>query len=237
MTSARDELAGLDPFDIFDTEAARLDRFFSSLDENGWNRPSRCDGWKVRDVLAHLAGEELYNHACLDDDIDGFFEMLDREGVRGGFDGFNEWCVRKRQSLPVEQVLDEWRARNGETRARMRALGRDAMLHTSAGPYPAGLQTFHYDSEYATHADDVRAPVTPDEAGDRTDWRVRVGMFVLEEQGRAVHAERACGRVRVRVDDLTADLYPEEFVEATIGRLPAGHPLDPRIRDALRCLA
>ncbi|GGO29611.1 hypothetical protein GCM10010116_59400 [Microbispora rosea subsp. aerata] len=238
MTSARDELAGLDPFDIFDTEAARLDRFFSSLDDKGWNRPSRCDGWRVRDVLAHLAGEELYNHACLDDDIDGFFELLDHEGVRGGFDAFNEWCVRKRRGLPVEQVLDEWRIKNGETRARMRALGRDATLHTSAGPYPVGLQTFHYDSEYATHADDVGAPVTPEEADGRVDWRVRVGMFVLEEQGSKARVERACGRVQVELDDgLTADLYPKEFVEATVGRLPADHPLDVRIRGALRCLA
>ncbi|WP_169983688.1 maleylpyruvate isomerase family mycothiol-dependent enzyme [Microbispora sp. H10836] len=238
MTSARDELAGLDPFDIFDTEAARLERFFSSLDDDGWSRPSRCDGWTVRDVLAHLAGEELYNHACLDDDIDGFFELLDHEGVRGGFDGFNEWCVRKRRTLPVEQVLDEWRTRNRETRARMRALGRDGTLHTSAGPYPAGLQTFHYDSEYATHADDVGAPVTQDEAGDRLDWRVHVGVSVLEKQGPKARVERACGRVQVQVDGgLTADLSPEEFVEATVGRLPAGHPLDARVRGALRCLA
>ncbi|GIH52731.1 TIGR03083 family protein [Microbispora rosea] len=238
MTSARDELAGLDPFDIFDTEAARLDRFFSSLDEDGWNRPSRCDGWTVRDVLAHLAGEELYNQACLDDDIDGFYELLEHEGVHGGFGDFNEWCVRRRRGLPVEQVLDEWRTRNGETRRRMRALGRDGTLHTSAGPYPAGLQTFHYDSEYAAHADDVGAPVSPGEAGDRLGWRVRVGMFVLEEQGSTARVEHACGRVLVQVDDgLTADLPPEEFVEATVGRLPADHPLDARLRSALRCLA
>lgn len=238
MTSARDELAGLDPFDIFDTEAARLDRFFSSLDEDGWNRPSRCDGWTVRDVLAHLAGEELYNHACLDGDIDGFYELLDHEGVGGGFDGFNEWCVRKRRGLPVEQVLDEWRTKNGETRRRMRALGRDGTLHTSAGPYPAGLQTFHYDSEYATHADDVRAPVSPHEAAERLGWRVRVGMFVLEEQDAPIKVELACGRVEVRLDDdLTADLPPGEFVDATVGRLPAGHPLDARLRSPLRCLA
>ena len=238
MTSARDELAGLDPFDIFDTEAARLDRFFSSLDDDGWNRPSRCDGWTVRDVLAHLAGEESYNHACLDDDIDGFFELLEREGVRGGFDGFNEWCVRKRHGLPVDRVLDEWRTKNAETRARMRALGRDGTLHTSAGPYPAGLQAFHYDSEYATHADDVGAPVTREETGDRLDWRARVGLFVLEEQGSTVRVERACGQFQVQLDDgLTAGLSPEDFVTATVGRLPAGHPLDARVRSALRCLA
>ncbi|WP_182873160.1 maleylpyruvate isomerase family mycothiol-dependent enzyme [Microbispora sp. H10670] len=236
-TSARDELTGLDPFDIFDTEAARLDGYFSSLDDDGWNRPSRCEGWTTRDVLAHLAGEELYNHACLDGDIDGFFEMLEHEGVRGGFDGFNEWCVRRRRGLPVEQVLDEWRTKNAETRRRMRALGRDGTLHTSAGPYPVGLQTFHYDSEYATHADDVGAPVTPDEAGDRLGWRVPVGLFALAERGSKAQVVPVCGRIEVQVDGLTADLAPEEFVEATVGRLPADHLLDPRVRSSLRCLA
>ncbi|GAA0404984.1 hypothetical protein GCM10009530_66420 [Microbispora corallina] len=237
MTSGPDPLAGLDPFGIFDTEAERLDRFFASLDEDGWNRPSRCEGWTVRDVLAHLAGEELYNHACLDGDIDGFYELLDHEGVRGGFEGFNEWCVRKRRLLPVRQVLDEWRAKNGETRRRMRALGWDASLDTSVGPYPTGLQAFHYDSEYATHADDVGAPVPGEEAPGRLDWRVRVGMFALDERGAKAGIERTGDRVLVTVDGMGADLSCEEFVEATVGRLPAAHPIDPRLRAALRCLA
>ncbi|MCT9935222.1 maleylpyruvate isomerase family mycothiol-dependent enzyme [Planotetraspora sp. A-T 1434] len=237
MTSASDPLAGLDPFDIFDTEATRLDRYFASLDEEAWNRPSRCEGWSVRDVLAHLAGEELYNHACLDGDIEGFFEMLEREGVRGGFVDFNEWCVRKRHGLPVEQVLQEWRDKNAETRERMRGLGRDATLGTSAGPYPVGLQTFHYDSEYATHADDVGAPVGNEEAVARVEWRVEVGLFALAERGSDVQVERVGRQLRVRVNSATVDLSPADFVEATVSRLPAEHPLDRRVRSALRCLA
>ncbi|GLX01498.1 maleylpyruvate isomerase family mycothiol-dependent enzyme [Microtetraspora sp. NBRC 16547] len=232
-----DPLQGLDPFDIFDAEAARLDRFFSTLDDEGWRRPSRCAGWSVRDVLGHLAGEELYNHACLDGDLDSLFATLAREGVGGGYNGFNEWCVQQRRDLPVADVLEEWRGKNAETRARMRALGRDASLTTSAGPYPVGLQTFHYDSEYATHGDDVGAPVSAEEAGARTLWRVRVGLFVLGEQGSGVQAEPSGDHVDVRADGATARLPYAEFVEATVGRLPADHPLDSGIAAALRCLA
>jgi hypothetical protein len=191
----------------------------------------------VRDVLGHLAGEELYNHACLDGDIEGLFAMLRREGVAGGFDEFNEWCVRERRGLPVGEVRREWRDKNAETRERMRALGRDATLPTAAGPYPVGLQAFHYDSEYATHADDVRAPVSLEEAGGRTDWRVRVGIFALDEQGSEARVEQAAGEVRVRVDGQEVTLTGPEFVDATVGRIPAGHPLPPRFRAALRCLA
>jgi uncharacterized protein (TIGR03083 family) len=237
MTSAPDPLAGLDPFDIFDAEVERLDRFFSSLDEAGWDRPSRCEGWTVRDVLAHLAGEELYNHACLDGDIDGFYEMLEREGVRGGYDDFNEWCVRKRRGLPVWEVLDEWRTKSEETRRRMRQLGRDGTLRTSVGPYPVGQQTFHYDSEYATHADDVGAPVREGEAAGRLDWRARVGIFALEERGSQARIERTDGRVHVQVNGLSADLSDCDFVEATVGRLSAESSIDPQIRNALHCLS
>ncbi|GAA4186415.1 hypothetical protein GCM10022252_18360 [Streptosporangium oxazolinicum] len=234
---SKDPLVGLDPFDVFDAEAERLDRYFAGLDAQGWNRPSRADGWSVRDVLGHLAGEELYNHACLDDDIDGFTAMLRREGVGGGFDGFNEWCVERRRGLPVEEVLQEWRRENGDTRERMRALGYEAPLPTFAGPYPVGSQTFHYASEYATHADDVGAPVAEEEAGERAGWRARVGVFVLAEQDSKVQVELTGDEARVRVDGMSERLPIPVFVEATVGRLPDDHPLDRRLKAALRCLA
>ena len=36
--------------------AERLDSFLSSLTRDNWSLPSRCDLWKVADVVAHLAG-------------------------------------------------------------------------------------------------------------------------------------------------------------------------------------
>ncbi|GAA2871011.1 hypothetical protein GCM10010517_31320 [Streptosporangium fragile] len=232
----KDLLAGLDPFDIFDVEAARLERYFAGLDAEGWNRPSRASGWSVRDVLAHLAGEELYNHACLDGDVGRFSAMLKQEGI-DGFNAFNEWCVRRRRDLPVEEVLEEWRRENGETRGRMRALGRDAPLQTSVGPYPVGLQTFHYASEYATHADDVGAPVGEDEIDERAWWRARVGAFALREQGSQVEIALTADGVWVYAFGTSTQLSEPAFVEATVARLPQDYPLDRKLRAALRCLA
>ncbi|TDD08795.1 maleylpyruvate isomerase family mycothiol-dependent enzyme [Nonomuraea deserti] len=233
---ADDLLRDYDPFDILDAEAARLDRFFSGLDEAGWSSPSRCDGWSVRDVLGHLAGEELYNHACLDGTVQDLLARLSAEGV-SGYNDFNEWSVRRRRELPVGEVLEEWRVKNGETRRRMRELGPDAPLDTMAGPYPNGLQAFHYDSEYATHADDVGAPVSADEAEGRTSWRVAVGRFVLAEQEAEVQVEQTAEQIRASVDGVGATLSPAQFVEATVGRLPASSGVDPRVAAALRCLA
>jgi uncharacterized protein (TIGR03083 family) len=229
-------LEEFDPFELFDREAARLEEFFGGLDAAAWERDSRCAGWSVRDVLGHLAGEELYNHACLNGDLKGFGELMAREGLSGYVD-FNEWCVRERRGRPVGQVLDEWRENNAETRRRMRALGRDATLITGGGPYPVGLQTFHYASELATHADDVGAPVTGDEAPGRTWWRVQVGRYVLGEQGTPAQVELTDEQIFVDVTGSQATLSYPEFVEATVGRLPDSSPLDRRIRASLRCLA
>ena len=231
------ELAGLNPFGIFDLEAARLDHFFSGLDEAAWDRPSRCPGWTVRDVLSHLAGEELYNHACLNGDLETFRAMVRAAGITGGYDEFNQWCVRQRRGLPTGEVLAEWREANGETRHRMTELGRDAPLTTAAGPYPAGLQAFHYSSEYATHADDVGAPAAAAERPGRTAWRVSFGRFALTEQDAPVKAWTSDDNIVVQLGSLETELSSEDFVDATVGRLAGTYPIEPALRDALRCLA
>src|SRR5437870_4989932 len=66
MTAIDDELDGLDPVDLMGREAARIEAFFATLPDDGWQRPSRCPGWSTRDVLAHLLASEGYFHACLE---------------------------------------------------------------------------------------------------------------------------------------------------------------------------
>lgn len=242
MRQPSDELTGLEPFGIFDNEAERLARFFARLDGVGWARPSACAGWSVKDVLGHLAGEELYNHACLDHDVAGFAARILAAGIggHGDYGAFNEWCVRERRGVPAEAVLVEWLAANEQTRRRMRELGSaspDATLETSVGPYPVWLQAFHYCSEFATHADDVGAPVAPHEEPGRTRWRVRVGRFALREQESPVAVETAGEGLLVRLGEASAELSAADFVTATVDRLPPGFPIDPGLRSALSCLA
>jgi len=38
----------------------RLGLLLAGLDERQWSMPSRCDGWSVRDVVAHLAGTNRF---------------------------------------------------------------------------------------------------------------------------------------------------------------------------------
>jgi uncharacterized protein (TIGR03083 family) len=235
---AEELLAGLDPFDLLDAEVARLDKHLGSLSGEGWDRPSECAGWSVRDVLAHLAGAERYNHACLDGTLPEFRRELAAIGVES-LDVFNDRSVREGRDRPVEAVLAEWRDGNARTRRDLRARGADGTLDTLSGPYPVPLQAFHLASGLATHADDVHVPVDGAEEPARTHWRSRFGRFVLRERDTPVLVweSEPDGRIHVELDGRSAQLAPAEFVSATVGRLDDQHPLDPMLRAAVRCLA
>ena len=40
-------------------ESERLKEYLSFLPPEAWNKPSACDRWKVRDVVAHLASTNV----------------------------------------------------------------------------------------------------------------------------------------------------------------------------------
>jgi hypothetical protein len=63
------ELAGLNPFGIFDVEAARLDHFFSDSTRPTGTGHRNARAGPPGDVLSHLIGRELYNHARLNGDL------------------------------------------------------------------------------------------------------------------------------------------------------------------------
>ena len=59
----------LDPFLTLDQEVARIQSLLDSLKPEEWSNPTRCEGWSVRDVVAHLDSDEEYNEACLEDRV------------------------------------------------------------------------------------------------------------------------------------------------------------------------
>ncbi len=230
------ETAELVPFQLLNNETQRLESFFRSLNEEDWSRPTRCEGWTIRDVLGHLAGNEEYNRACLDDDLQSLFQRAGEAGVQD-VDSFNAWRVKKRAEQPVQQVLEEWSKAQSDFRRRLEERGREGTISTAVGPYPVGYQAFHLASEAATHADDIGAPVSEEEAIGRTNWRARVTRFALTENNNPISVETQDGSNTVRLGDEEAVLTDEELVEAAVGRLPANHSLPSKLRNALRVLA
>jgi uncharacterized protein (TIGR03083 family) len=224
-------LEGLDPYDLMDAEMARLDGYFTGLDASAWVRPSACSGWTTRDMLAHLAASEEYNHACLDDALPAFLEGLGKRGV-SDIDSFNAAGVADRAGRSSDELLAEWRETCGRTCRDLRA--RDGgEIPTMVGPYPVRWQAFHLASELATHADDIGVPVSAEEAEARADWRRRFALFVLSEVKPDVEVSPCEGGTSVSAEDQEAVLTDDELIAATNGRLPADHPLTDGLRRAV----
>jgi uncharacterized protein (TIGR03083 family) len=228
-------LDDLDPFDLLDVESARLDAYLSWLPAETWAAPTRCAGWSVRDLLGHLATLEEYNRACLDDTVGALVARAYEEGV-ADMDSFNAWGVKSRAGVPAGAVLAQWRTDNVSYRRRARDRGRHGWLTTAAGAYPVGLQVFYVASEYATHADDLEAPVGPDEEAARVAWRARFTRFALEEYERPVRVAWRDGQNLVQAAGEEVVLSDARLVEAAVGRV-SRHEVPPRILAALTCLA
>lgn len=231
------ELRDLDPFAILDAEAGRIEGFLATLSGDDWLEPTRCAGWRRRELLAHLAASEHYNRATIDRTVADLMAQAQAAGARD-LDGINRWGVEQRRDRTPEEVLDEWRTMCSENRRRLRELGWDGVLQTAgAGPYPAGLQALHLAQEFAVHAADMGIPVD-DEDRRRRAWQPRFARFTLREYGKDVEVESdGAGMNRVRRAGTEVALDDEGLVDACSARLPADAPVPQELRDLLRIFA
>jgi len=232
------ELFGIDPFALLDVESERVMRHFASLDEKGWQQPTRCEGWRVREMLSHFRGGELYNRACLDDAVATLMQRASTEGSVHDLDSFSAWINDIYADRERDALLAEWHAENVAVRNELRERGDDGELTTMVGPYSVRLQAFHLAQEYATHADDMNVAVAADEVEARRDWRARFTRFALTELDRPVTVEQRGGRnvIRVSTDGADGDdviLSDDDLIEAGQGRLPGG-ALPPGYEELLR---
>ena len=163
------ELRGLEPVDLMAIEAARIEEHVAALPAADWLRPSRCRGWTVRDVVAHLAASETYHRACLDGEVGALFEDMAAKGMNS-VDDFNAFGIAGFDGVADDEVLRQFVADDDDTRRRFRERD-DGDVDTSVGLYPARWQAFHLAGELATHADDIFVTVSAAEAEARRDWR------------------------------------------------------------------
>jgi uncharacterized protein (TIGR03083 family) len=211
-------------------EAARIEAHLRVLPPDEWRRPSRCEGWTVRDVIAHLAATEEYHRACLDGRVRAY---LADAAARGGasIDEFNALGIATLDGVPDDVVLEQFVVDDAATRRGLATRG-DGEVDTSVGAYPARWQAFHLASELATHADDMFVPERPDEVDARRDWRARFSRFALREARPDLVVEAADGRTHVRGSGVDVVLDDADFVAAVAGRADE-HALDDATRAAL----
>lgn len=225
------ELAGVDPFDLLDAEAERLDAFFSGLSESDWSQASRCAAWTVRDVLGHLVMGEDYHRACLDGTVAAF---LARYAERGGkdLDSANALGVADYAALSPAEALARWRAASADNRRRFRERS-SGVVDTTIGDYPCRWQALHVAAELATHADDIGVPTAPGEQGERAAWRARYSRFALAEVKPQLEIGSAGAHTTVSDGATVVELDDHELIEAVMGRLDETSSLDARSRELL----
>ena len=140
MTLPREEVV-----DGFLDELARFEALVRSLDADAWERPSRCAGWRVADVAAHVTGQ-------LADVNAGRFEGLGTPEV-------TEREVAERRGRTPAELADELRELAAAGSATLAAIDDEAWKSPApAGILPTlgdGVEALWYDAWL--HADDIRA--------------------------------------------------------------------------------
>ena len=227
-----DELQTLNADALFDEEARRIDEYLSTLPDEEWERPSRCEGWSVRDVAAHLLADETYFKANLDGTVKDLMATFKEKGLKN-LGEINDSGIAEQADKTNQQIVAEWRERNAETRRgfRERANGK---VDTSVGEYPARWQCFHLATELAVHADDMYVPITDNEHESRRAWRAVFSRFALKESKPDVEvAVTNDGRTRVSKGEMSFEVDDDVLIEGVASRLDATSGVDDKTRDIL----
>lgn len=84
--------------------AERVDilALLDSLDPAQWEAPSLCDGWRVRDVAAHL----LIDDAVADIGRARFVAKMTRNGF--SVHRVNAWWVQRNAAVPTSSIIDRF---------------------------------------------------------------------------------------------------------------------------------
>jgi uncharacterized protein (TIGR03083 family) len=232
MSQEKFYLPDIDPFLTLDQEVARIQSYLDSLKPEEWKKPTRCEGWTVRDLVAHIDSGEEYNEACLKGTVADFIS-----GYKD-FDTFNSQMIKNRADLSNEEILEQWINRQARVREEWAKLGLGAKIQTAIGPYPLHSQIWHITSEYATHGDDMGVFVSEEEGEFRLMWRVQISLFAVQEKKNPPGLERADDVILVTFEGHRMALTDEDFIAAVSARLPLPeNPEDRRNVESLRSLA
>lgn len=165
-----------------------------------WDSPSACEGWRNRDVVAHLAADDFGAAATLaGEPWPELGEFLAAGGARDGNgeidgDAFNNGTVARRADLPFREVVNEWSAAADSLLVNAAKIDPDEWDSKTIDWFGEDmlvgdfLQTVVAD--WWTHGEDIRAGVGLAPRGEHwpiyilNDIAVRRLPIVLGETGR-----------------------------------------------------
>ena len=156
--------------EVVQAEGDRLAQYLARLPSDAWTRPSACDRWEVRDVVAHLAGGADFYHDSVTRGLAGDSSPTPGRPEPGkgdpvqSNDGIARGSIALRESLG-EEVLPQFRQRN----ARLNQLfaqvsgGRwETTCYHPASFFPVRRFIDLRISELAMHSHDIRSAFEPE---------------------------------------------------------------------------
>lgn len=152
---------------------AELDRLVGGLDEGSWQRPSRCAGWDVADVVLHLAQTDELAAAS----ADGRFDEAFATSVAGlaptaDIDEGAGLAVARDRGGSGAEVLARWRTASSALRAVLLGADLDARATWVAGTLSVRTLATTRLAECWIHTEDVAAGLDVElEPSDRL-WHV-----------------------------------------------------------------
>ncbi|MEX2421846.1 MAG: maleylpyruvate isomerase family mycothiol-dependent enzyme [Actinomycetota bacterium] len=104
MTIDREQMLG-----VAHAERERLGRSIQFTTPDVWDADSVCAGWRNRDIVAHLAAQEIAAAQLLNEDPAVEFDAF-REANGGELwvNGFNEWAIKVREEVAARQLITDW---------------------------------------------------------------------------------------------------------------------------------
>jgi uncharacterized protein (TIGR03083 family) len=156
VTIQRDQLLG-----IAQAERVALGRTIQYTPPDAWDKPSRVDGWSLKDVVAHLAASEGAAAAAFGSLPAAEVEEFQKEDGDRTIDAFNTFAVRRRSEASIRDVVGEWGRHADTALARVGAIPGDdwgsARVAWLAGEVPARSLLQSRVMQWWVHGEDIRA--------------------------------------------------------------------------------
>jgi uncharacterized protein (TIGR03083 family) len=183
-------------------QRARLASVLALLDDEQWSAPSRCDGWSVQDVIAHLVGTNQFWAISIDSGRQGAPTRF-----LGNFDpvATPARMVESVRSQSPAETLDRFVQTNDELGAAVRDLddaGWEILAEAPPGHVGLRLVVLHALWDAWIHERDIVVPLglptvdEPDEVVGSLTYAAALGPAFL-----ASTASGRCGALAVEATD------------------------------------
>jgi uncharacterized protein (TIGR03083 family) len=124
------------------TEREILTSYLEALAEGAWDKESLCEGWRVRDVIAHIVGNAV--------------DIAAGNTTDAGSESYNQRQIEERKGKTPRELLDEWKTAGPAFEDGITALD-DAFWNA---PYPpfgtVGQAVQRFVEDAWVHRQDIR---------------------------------------------------------------------------------